>query len=319
MNYQKVYNALIAKRRQHPIAKVRVGSKYGLYDGSYTETHHIIPKCMGGTNTQGNLIELSAREHFVAHKLLFKAYLGTQFESSLANAFWQMCYCRKDKAYKINKSSRQFAREKRLAIEVMSKQLRGRIHINDGKHSKYVKPERLQEYLDRGYILGILREPWNKGRHDLPPSAMAGKHHTLETRRKISAKCKGAKMPDSMKEKIRRRMLGNKICLGMHPSEETRVLRSKSLLNRVRINNGQRMKYVLKSELQPFLDAGWNLGMIPLSEETRHKLSLANKGKVPVNKGKKLSPETCLKMSLAKRGKPPNNKGKHYKIHHHKS
>lgn len=36
----------------------------------YHERHHIIPKCMGGTNDADNLIDLFAREHFIAHKLL---------------------------------------------------------------------------------------------------------------------------------------------------------------------------------------------------------------------------------------------------------
>ena len=36
----------------------------------YHETHHIIPKCMGGTNDADNLVDLFAREHFEAHRLL---------------------------------------------------------------------------------------------------------------------------------------------------------------------------------------------------------------------------------------------------------
>lgn len=36
----------------------------------YCERHHILPKCMGGGNEQDNLIDLYAKEHFVAHKLL---------------------------------------------------------------------------------------------------------------------------------------------------------------------------------------------------------------------------------------------------------
>lgn len=36
----------------------------------YCERHHILPKCMGGGNERDNLIDLYAREHFVAHKLL---------------------------------------------------------------------------------------------------------------------------------------------------------------------------------------------------------------------------------------------------------
>ena len=40
----------------------------------YKERHHIIPKCMGGTNDETNLIDLYAREHFDAHKMLAEIY-----------------------------------------------------------------------------------------------------------------------------------------------------------------------------------------------------------------------------------------------------
>lgn len=36
----------------------------------YHERHHIVPKCLNGTNNEENLIDLFAREHFEAHRLL---------------------------------------------------------------------------------------------------------------------------------------------------------------------------------------------------------------------------------------------------------
>ena len=36
----------------------------------YHERHHIVPKCIGGGNEEENLIDLYAREHFEAHRLL---------------------------------------------------------------------------------------------------------------------------------------------------------------------------------------------------------------------------------------------------------
>lgn len=36
----------------------------------YHERHHIMPKCIGGTNDEDNLIDLFAKEHFEAHRLL---------------------------------------------------------------------------------------------------------------------------------------------------------------------------------------------------------------------------------------------------------
>jgi hypothetical protein len=71
MNYQKVYNQLIDKARsQHRSKK----------NGEYYEAHHIIPKCLGGTGkvsqwrTHPNIVLLTAKEHFIAHKLLVEIY-----------------------------------------------------------------------------------------------------------------------------------------------------------------------------------------------------------------------------------------------------
>ncbi len=38
----------------------------------YTETHHIIPVALNGSNDKSNLVDLTAREHFICHLLLTK-------------------------------------------------------------------------------------------------------------------------------------------------------------------------------------------------------------------------------------------------------
>lgn len=53
----------------------------------YHETHHIIPKCMGGNNDEQNLIDLFPREHFIAHKLLCEE---SPTNAKLIYAFWRM-------------------------------------------------------------------------------------------------------------------------------------------------------------------------------------------------------------------------------------
>lgn len=40
----------------------------------YSEIHHIVPRCLGGTDDENNLVILTAREHFLAHYLLTKIY-----------------------------------------------------------------------------------------------------------------------------------------------------------------------------------------------------------------------------------------------------
>ena len=61
MNYKLHYDKLIER------------GKRTLIHG-YRESHHIIPKCMGGTEEEDNLVWLTAEEHFTAHLLLVKIY-----------------------------------------------------------------------------------------------------------------------------------------------------------------------------------------------------------------------------------------------------
>ena len=39
---------------------------------TYRERHHIIPRSLGGSNDQDNIVQLTAREHFICHWLLTK-------------------------------------------------------------------------------------------------------------------------------------------------------------------------------------------------------------------------------------------------------
>ena len=69
MNHSKVYSQLISH------AQIR-----GKVDG-YKERHHIIPKALGGSDSKGNLIELTAREHFIAHMLLARIHGGSMWHA----------------------------------------------------------------------------------------------------------------------------------------------------------------------------------------------------------------------------------------------
>jgi hypothetical protein len=66
MNYQKIYDSLVKYRLKNP-AKQHF---------DYTENHHIIPKSIDRTleKDRSNIVNLSAREHFIAHALLVKIY-----------------------------------------------------------------------------------------------------------------------------------------------------------------------------------------------------------------------------------------------------
>lgn len=57
--------------------------------GQYYEKHHIIPKCLGGSNNKTNIIKLTAREHFICHLLLTKMVNNRKLIAKLTYALWQ--------------------------------------------------------------------------------------------------------------------------------------------------------------------------------------------------------------------------------------
>lgn len=65
MNYQRIYDQLIAR-----------GVSRAPDPGTYYETHHILPKCLGGGYEKTNLVKLTAEEHYLAHQLLIKLHPG---------------------------------------------------------------------------------------------------------------------------------------------------------------------------------------------------------------------------------------------------
>lgn len=62
MNYTRHYETLVknCKDRNEPL--------------TVKERHHIVPKCLGGTDDPENLVDMTPSEHFVAHQLLVKMH-----------------------------------------------------------------------------------------------------------------------------------------------------------------------------------------------------------------------------------------------------
>jgi hypothetical protein len=83
MDHQGVYNQIINKAR----------SENRIKGYTYYEAHHIIPKCIGGDGSinqwksHPNIILLTAREHFICHRLLCEIYPN---EPKLWYALWLM-------------------------------------------------------------------------------------------------------------------------------------------------------------------------------------------------------------------------------------
>jgi hypothetical protein len=103
MNYKKIYNQIIERAKTRQLE-------------GYKEKHHIIPRCMGGSNEKENLVELTAKEHFLCHKLLCEIH---PLNHKLMWALWLMAIGKqknkKTEPYKV--SSREYERIKIIFVE----------------------------------------------------------------------------------------------------------------------------------------------------------------------------------------------------------
>jgi len=142
MNYQKHYNALIERAKDRKLE-------------CYKEAHHVIPRCMGGNDLPENLVDLTAREHFIAHLLLLKIYPK---QYGLIKAVNMMCAESSNQHRSMNRMY-GWLRE-RLSKE-MSRSQRGNgnsqfgtrwVHNNNKKQSKKIPKN------------DPLPEGWNEGR-----------------------------------------------------------------------------------------------------------------------------------------------------------
>ena len=128
MNYQNIYNQLIESAQLNP------------KPDQYKEDHHIMPVCLGGSNSESNLVKLTARQHFLAHWLLYKIHRT----SKLAHAWFSMCRVGKGQgARKVN--SRYFNNAKQAHRMHLSEDNKGDKNWFYGKsHSSESKQKMLE-------------------------------------------------------------------------------------------------------------------------------------------------------------------------------
>ena len=78
INYKTRYHKFIEQRLHR--AKTR-SKGYAL--------HHILPRSLGGSNSKSNLVKLTHREHFIAHRMLVKMFRGEKAKK-MNYALWRM-------------------------------------------------------------------------------------------------------------------------------------------------------------------------------------------------------------------------------------
>ena len=105
MDYKAVYDKLMQKAR----------SRGGV--AGYSEKHHVVPRCLGGSNSKDNLVVLTAEEHFLAHQLLVQLHPGNH---KLAYAAQAMVF----KNAKTRRSNKMYGWLKRRLAQASSAKMK---------------------------------------------------------------------------------------------------------------------------------------------------------------------------------------------------
>tara|TARA_R100001480_G_scaffold29376_3_gene39905 strand:+ start:38 stop:847 length:810 start_codon:yes stop_codon:yes gene_type:complete len=264
MNHKKIHDLIIKRAKERTLE-------------GYSEKHHIIPKCLGGTDDQDNLVHLTAREHFIIHKLLCEIYPN---ESKLHWAAFMMATARgkhmDNRDYRIGSREYERLRES-LEISDETRRKSGIANIGNKyrlgkKHSDESKKKMSQAAMgntnSRGY------KHTEEARKNMSKAAKARdrKPHSGETKQKMSdawklkkeqgyeSPMKGIKRPEEVKKKISASKTGVK--RGKF-SQEWLDNMSKSLKGKAKgkiwINNGVKGSMILPDEPIP---EGWTRGML---------------------------------------------------------
>ncbi len=194
--YTKWYNKIIENAK-----------KFGTRN-EYTETHHIIPKCLGGSDDASNLVKLSAREHFLCHWLLVKMTSG---QSQIKMAFAFNAFRRSSRNQERPLTSRQYNIVRKKVSKARSLFLQGNTY-NLGKKRGPISEETRRKISDAKKGKPVSEE--GKLKRSL---ALKGRPKSEETKQKM-------RKPKSAihAENIRRANLGKVL------SEETRKKISES-------------------------------------------------------------------------------------------
>lgn len=177
MNYKIVYDKIIARAKQRVIK-------------GYKERHHIVPRCIGGSNDKDNIVELTAREHFLCHWLLHEMHPDNP---GLFYAFSMMSIIPKENGNRYKPSSRiyEYCRMK-MKEKIMSEETKAK--ISNSHKGKILS----QEHKDKLSIAKIGKPGANKGRqfseshrNNISNSRIGeknwryGKKHSEETKNKM--------------------------------------------------------------------------------------------------------------------------------------
>lgn len=189
MNYQWHYERLVSTRKSR-----------AREEGKYYERHHVIPRSMGGTDDESNLVYLTAREHFLAHWLLWRIHRNRE----MAFAFFAMHkWKRNNEPKKFSSICYQEAKESMTLF--LSEKMKQQTIWKGRKQSD----EHIQKRVEK--IKGKTRKNKSKFSEESRKNMSESRKLYLannpivfseETKKKISSSLKGIKRSEETKKKM---------------------------------------------------------------------------------------------------------------------
>lgn len=190
----------------------------------YHEKHHIVPRCMGGGNEEENLIDLYAREHFEAHRLLA---LENPDDYGLIYAWFRMSFGKNQDRITHIVTAEEYEEARTKVAQLTSLRFKGRkvseetkIKMSQSQKGRPLSEEHRKKLSENHADFKGENSYWygknfseehrkklsesHKGKCGLSGenSYMYGKHHSEETKRKISQALKGQSKSEETKNKM---------------------------------------------------------------------------------------------------------------------
>lgn len=175
-------------------AKLRVTDQY-------TESHHIIPKSLSGTDDPDNLVKLLPREHFICHWLLIKITEGEN-QQKMKYALWMMMHATNEYQERYRLNSHSYAVLKENLSKVFSVQHKGKKMSEETKRK--ISETRKRKIADGELVVNV-----NKEKYKVIAEKRRGKKHSEETKSKIGKAHKGKTISEEQKKYLSELNTGN--------------------------------------------------------------------------------------------------------------
>ena len=220
----------------------------------YTERHHIIPQSLGGSNEKDNLVDLTAREHFICHWLLIKMTEGEDRSKMLYALNGMRAGNRFQQRYSSSITARVYERYRIEHAANHSLTMKGKIPPNKGRKMSDEQKQLLRERAKANHASGKMYSAESQA---IRIAKVTGQKRTEETKIKMSLASIG-KLKGPMTEEHRAAISAGGKGIKKHEGHGDKVRQAN--LGVVSINKDGAEKKVKRDTLDQWLADGWSLG-----------------------------------------------------------